>query len=226
MFKKSKATQELLYDILNPDSSFEFKEAYNSLCTNVLYASSNEQLKKLVVTSSVYGEGKSSVAINLATSLACNLIDKKVLLIDADLRTPHIADFMKTKITDSNVGQGLSDYLAGKCDFPYVAKTDVANLEVVFAGDMTWNPAGLLNSFKMKEFLDKCADVYDYIIIDTPPVNVVSDALFLIGITDGYIIAAKGKFSKVPLLSATQEALKSVSANILGIVLTETHRKR
>lgn len=225
MFKKHQATPELLYDVLSSSSSFELKEAYNSLCTSVLYASNNNQLKNLVVTSSVYGEGKSSVAINLAFALAGNLIDKRVLLIDADLRSPHLADFMKDKIKGSATGQGLSNYLTGKCDYPCATKTEAANLEVIFAGDATLNPAGLLNSLKMKEFLDKCAKSYDYVIIDTPPINVVSDALLLIGKVDGYIVAAKTKFSKVPLLNATQEALKSVGANILGIVLTEIHKK-
>ena len=225
MFNKSKTAQEPMYDILSADASFELKEAYNSLCTNVLYASNNGKLKKLAVTSSVYGEGKTAVAINLAFALACNLIDKKILLIDADLRTPHVADLLKSKIAGSPRGQGLSDFLVGKCDFPNVAKTEVENLDVICAGDVTLNPAGLLKSLKMKEFLDKCAELYDYVIIDTPPLNIVSDALLLIGRVDGYIVGAKTNFSKAPMLDATQESLASVGANILGIVLTDAIRK-
>ena len=224
--KKSKVVEEPLYDISSGDASFELKEAYNALCTNVLYASNNEQLKKLAVTSSIYGEGKTSVAINLALALACNLIDKKVLLVDADLRTPHVAEFLKGKAMDFAKGQGLSDYLTGKSDFPSASKTEISNLDVISAGDLILNPAGLLNSLKMKDFLDKCADLYDYVIIDTPPLNIVSDALLLIGKVDGYIVAAKTKVSKVPMLNAAQEALNSVGANVLGIVLTDSSKKK
>jgi len=220
MFKKKIATEERLYDILDPNTSFELKEAYNTLCTNVLYPSSGEPSKRLVVTSAVYGEGKTTLAINLASALASNLIDKKVLLIDADLRTPHVYDFMKSKISPVK-NAGLSEYLTGKVDSPESFCGGVENLSVIFSGAPNLNPAGLLNSVRMKEFLVKCAEEYDYVIIDTPPANLVSDALLLIGGVDGYIIAAKNKFSKIPALDATQRALNSVGANILGIVLTE-----
>lgn len=223
MFKRTKVNEELFYDVLESSASFELKEAYNSLCTNVLYPSSGEPSKRLVVTSAVYGEGKTTLAINLASALASNLIDKKVLLIDADLRTPHICDFMKSKIS-SIKNAGLSEYLTGKVDFPESCCGGVENLSVIFSGAPTLNPAGLLNSVRMKEFLAKCSEEYDYVIIDTPPVNLVSDALLLIGGVDGYIIAAKNKFSKIPALDATQRALNSVGANILGIVLTEVKR--
>ena len=223
MFKRTKATEELLYDVFDSSASFELKEAYNSLCTNVLYSSNGEQSKRIVITASVYGEGKTTLAINLAAALASNLIDKKVLLIDADLRTPHIYDFVKSKIS-ANSKAGLSEFLVGKADFPEIHNGDIENLSIIFAGAPTFNPAGLLNSVRMKEFLAKCAEDYDYVIIDTPPVNLVSDALLLIGGVDGYVIAVKNKFSKIPALDATQKALDSVGANILGIVLTEVKR--
>lgn len=226
MFKKSKTVQEPFYDILDSTASFELREAYNSLCTNVLHASNDGILKKFVVTSSVYGEGKTALAINLATALACNLMDKKILLVDADLRTPRVADFLKDKVAESTSVHGLSEYLSAKSNSLPVIKTSIDNFDVVFSGSVSLNPAGLLNSLTMKEFLDKCSETYDYIIIDAPPISVVSDALFLTGSVDGYIIAALTKLSKIPMLDATQEALKSVGAKILGVVLTELEHKK
>ena len=172
MFKRTKAVEELFYDVLASSASFELKEAYNSLCTNVLYPSSGEVSKRLVITSSVYGEGKTTLAINLASALASNLIDKKVLLIDTDLRTPHVFDFMESKLSGAK-NVGLSEYLSGRADVPACCRGGVENLTVIFAGAPTLNPAGLLNSVRMKEFLAKCSEEYDYVIIDTPPVNLV-----------------------------------------------------
>lgn len=225
MFNK-KTQQEPFYDILDANASFELKEAYNSLCTNVLYASDNKDNQKLVVTSSLYGEGKTAVAVNLSIALASNLVDKKILLVDADLRKPCIFDFVKDKATESVSDQGLVGYLLGKSEILPITKTNLDNLDVIFAGGVQLNPAALMNSPNMKEFLDKCSDIYDYVILDVPPLNDVSDALLLIGKVDGYIIAAKTKYSKLPMLDATQEALSSVGANILGIVLTDTNHKK
>ena len=221
MLKKSLPIEESLYDILDSTTSFELKEAYNSLCTTVLHSENGDQLKTLAITSSIYGEGKTSLAINFAYALACNLIDKKVLLVDADFRKSNVAAFMKNRISVPEEMQGLSKLLVSDDEFPTVIETNLENMDVVLSGSAPLNPAGLINSLKMKDFLAKCSETYDYVIIDTPPINVVSDALLLIGGVDGYIIAAKNKFSKIPALDATQKALNSVGANVLGIVLTE-----
>ena len=225
MFNK-KTQQEPFYDILDANASFELKEAYNSLCTNVLYASDNKNNQKLVVTSSLYGEGKTAVAVNLSIALASNLVDKKILLVDADLRNPGVHDFLKDKVTESEHNLGLAGYLLGQADSLPITKAALDNLDVVLAGGAQLNPAALMNSPKMKDFLDKCSEIYDYVILDAPPLNDVSDALLLIGKVDGYIIAAKTKYSKLPMLNATQEALSSVGANIIGIVLTDVNNKK
>ena len=225
MFNK-KTQQEPFYDILDANASFELKEAYNSLCTNVLYASDNKNNQKLVVTSSLYGEGKTAVAVNLSIALASNLVDKKILLVDADLRNPGVHDFLKDKVTESEHNHGLAGYLLGQADSLPITKAALDNLDVVLAGGAQLNPAALMNSPKMKDFLDKCSEIYDYVILDVPPLNDVSDALLLIGKVDGYIIAAKTKYSKLPMLNATQEALSSVGANIIGIVLTDVKNKK
>ena len=219
--KKNKLAKEIPSSILNKNSPFELKEAYSNLATNVIYLPIEEKTKKIAVTSSNYGEGKSSVAINLAIALASTLIDKKVLLIDADLRTSHVGEFLADVLPEYSAEKGLSEYLSSKDKKCNIKTSHIENLDVVFAGESSINPAGLLNSDKMHDFLTGLDSKYDYVIIDTPPVNVVSDSILLVGRVNGYIIAAKTNYSTVPMLSSASESLELVGAQIFGVVLSE-----
>ena len=220
MFNRVKNCDEPSYEILSSSSSFELKEAYNSLCTNILYLPIMDKCKKIAITSAVSGEGKTSVAANLSISLARNLLDKKVLLVDADMRAPHVAQFMRDHIKKTEK-TGLSDYLADITSEPNILGTDISNLVIILAGDSTNNPAGLICSEKMTSFISACEGKYDYVIFDTPPVNIVSDAILLINKVNGYILATRTKYSKLPNINTAQETLKSVGAQIFGIVLTD-----
>ena len=217
-FKKYREGEELSAGILSNASAFEFKEAYNSLVNNILHLQLGDSCKKIAVTSSAYGEGKSSLAINLALSLASNLIDKKILLVDADMRTPHIKAFLNSEIKEQG-NAGLSDFLAGAKADDCFCNSHVGNLDVVYSGLENANPASLLNSEKMNEFISKCESMYDYVIIDTPPVSLVSDAVSLAVHVDGYLISAKSNFSTVPMISKAEDAVLSVGATVLGVVL-------
>ena len=222
LFRKNKICDEPTYEILNSESSFKLKEAYNTLCSNVIYLPISDKCKKIAVTSGTYGEGKSSVAANLSIALAQNLLDKRILLVDADMRTSRISDFMKEHIGSSDSTIGLSDYLSEKKDTPNIINTDIQNFDVMFSGSNTMNPAGLLCSERMKNFMVDCESKYDYVILDTPPINAVSDAVLLINCVNGYILSTKRKYSKVTTLEHAQETLKSVGAEIFGVVLTES----
>ena len=219
-----KFCEEKALEILSIDSSFELKEAYNNLATNIIYLPIDDKCKKIAVTSSKYGEGKSSVAINLSVALASNLIDKKVLLVDADMRESHIKSFLSDKINFNGKNSGLSDYLLSSNSDVCIVKSHIENLDVISAGSPAINSAGLLNSDKMSEFISECEKNYDYIIIDTPPVNVVSDAILLIGRINGYILSAKAKHSTVPMVSSASDVLTSVGATVFGVVLTEAKK--
>ena len=218
---KNKTFEETCLSILDKDSSFELKEAYSNLATNVIYLPIEDKCKKIAVTSSKYGEDKSSVAINLAIALASTLIDKKVLLVDADLRNSHIGHFLADVVPGYAMESGLSEYLSGKDDKCNIKTTHIGNLDVVYAGESPINPAGLINSNKMNEFIASLDEKYDYVIIDTPPVNTVSDAILLVGRVNGYIIATKTNYSTVPMLSSASESLTMVGAQIFGVVLSE-----
>lgn len=219
--KKNKSYEEISKSLLNEQSSFELKEAYNNLSTNVIYLPIEDTTKKIAITSSNYGEGKTSVAINLAVSLASSLIDKRILLIDADLREPHVNSFLSEAVSSPENATGLSEYLSGKADECNINATHVDNLDVIYSGEKAINPAGLINSEKMNELISSFDGKYDYVIIDTPPVNLVSDAILLVGRVNGYIIAAETQVSTVPMLNSALDALNTVGATVFGVVLSE-----
>ena len=217
-FKSNKKNIESFSYILSDESEFELREAYNTLATNIMHLQLNDACKKIAVTSSTYGEGKSTLAINLAISLALNLLDKKVLLVDADLRTPHVKDFLSGIVTSSE-NEGLSDFLSNDNSENFFTKSHIDNLDIVYAGSSVSNPAGLINSEKMSKFIAKCESQYDYVIIDTAPINVVSDAMSLAELVNGYVISLKKNVSTVPLLSEATDIISSVGATVLGVVL-------
>ena len=229
MFKRKRAHDNSSADalrVINDSTPFAVKEAFNSLATNVIYLPITDKCKKIAITSSVSGEGKTYVSINLSIVLAKNLTDKKVLLIDMDIRSPRISNLFK-KIDGSNSSSvGLSEYLIGISEKPNIIATDIPGLSVLFAGGESSNPAGLINSQKMTDFLKQCEEEYDYIIIDTPPVNLVSDATLLNDRVNGYILAARSEYSTTKSLASAEALLNSVGAHIFGVVLTAYNPKK
>lgn len=219
LFKSKKLSEELPLEILSKNSAIEFKEAYNKLASNVIYLPLESECKKIAVTSANYGEGKTASAINLSIALAQNLIDKKVLLIDADMRLSKVGEFIGELSSVSETG--LSDALANSGASFSVVKTGIENLDVIFAGSKLDNPSGLINSDRMKSFLSSLDGEYDYVIIDTPPLNVVSDAILLIGHIDGYILSTRIKHSKVTAIDAATDVLEGVGAKVFGFIVSD-----
>jgi capsular exopolysaccharide synthesis family protein len=220
VFIKNRNFEEPSFEILSDSSSFELKEAYNSLCTNVLYLPIQDRCKKIAVTSSVSGEGKTCVAVNLAISLAANLRDKRVLIVEADMRAPRVLQLLQNYITKPEQA-GLSDYLSNALEIPPILNTTFSNLHVILAGNITNNPAGLMCSEKMSSFISDCEEKYDYVVFDTPPINSVSDSILLINKVNGYILASRTRYSKLASVDTALETLKSVGAEVFGIVLTD-----
>jgi len=215
MFKRKNALEEpsRRYSF---DAPFEIVEAYNSLVSNLLRICSDKGYKSIGITSASYGEGKSTVAIDLANALADNLINKRILLVDSDLRRSSVS----TVMCNDDI-KGLSNFLADDSSDPGIIKTDIDNLDLLSAGDVKANPAGLLRSDKMGELLSRLEAVYDFIIIDTPPVNDYADALFLADRVSGFIFATKKKVSTVSSLDVATSRMETSGATILGIVYSE-----
>ncbi len=202
--------------IINNKTPFAVREAYRSLCTNVLYLPINDKCKKIVMTSAMQGEGKTSNSINFALTLSELAKDKRIILLDCDMRKARTAQLLSGIDSDKS---GITEFLLNIDSEPNIQQIDDSNLFVLAAGGTSLNPAGLLNSLKMRELMSALEEKYDYIIIDTPPVNVVSDALVLKELVNGYVLNVRADYSDVKELS---EAIKSISAaggEIFGVIL-------
>lgn len=218
--------QLLIDSNLDPGLKFRIEESYKSIRTNIMLSIIKNGCKTIVVSSSNANEGKTTTSINLAISLA--QADQRVLLIDGDLRKPKVHHYFSIPNAP-----GLTNYLsdavnskASACDlFETVHPTEIANLSIITSGSIPPNPAEILGSEPMADFLKEISKHFDYIIIDTPPVNVVSDALPVIRESDGVIIVVKSNSSTHPELQKTLDALKFINANILGFVVNFVDNK-
>ena len=209
--------------ILNEDTPFAVREAYRALCTNMLYLPITDKCRKIAITSAFPGEGKTFVSINLGITLASSATDRKILIIDADMRKSRVMRLLKSNKYSSL--SGLSEYLAGIDTVPNVVSSDYQNLDVISSGAEAANPTGLINSPRMRELVAWAEEKYDYILFDTPPVNVVSDALLLNDYINGYLIAVRADYSDVNALSQSLDALEKVDATIFGAVLSSVEPK-
>lgn len=203
--------------IINSKTPFAIREAYKTLFTNVRYLNIEDKCKKIVITSAFPGEGKTTLSCNLALTLSHNLEDKKILLIDSDMRRPRVCQ----NLGINTKSRGLSEYLAGLDEDPHFEYAPNENLVVLPAGGSNVNPTKLISSERMQKLLEACSNEFDYIIIDTPPVTVVADAVLYNTYVNGYILASRSEYSMVPRTKECIESLEQVGAEIYGIVLSD-----
>ena len=202
---------------LHKNLTFTATEQYKLLRTNLTFTiPDNIKCPIIGVTSSMRGEGKSTTAINLAYVLAES--GKKVLLIDGDLRIPSVAKKMGIKSSP-----GLTDLLMGfESQQMSSFKTGILeNWYVIPSGDLPPNPSELLGSRRMESILRIMSEKFDYIIVDLPPVNIVSDALAISNLITGMVIVIREDYTEKKELEACFRLLKLSNANILGCVLNE-----
>ena len=201
-------------------SFFDVKEAYRTVRTNLMFSLVKKGCKRVVFTSAVQAEGKTTTAANVAFSIARN--HRKVLLIDLDLRRPRINRLLKVSNTP-----WLSNYLSGFNSLEEVLHRNVyENLDLVCAGTLSPNPAELIASDAMADFLKEAEQHYDYIIIDTAPVNVVSDALPVIKTSDGGVLVTREKYSNHTEIRKAIERIKFIEGKVLGVVVNGTHEEK
>lgn len=187
-------------------------ESYRILRTNIEYSSFDTKYKAIVVTSSEPEEGKSTTAGNLALCMAQG--DKKVMLIDCDLRKPSLHKKFKV----SNL-LGLSDVIVGKADLAIATHRYNKNLFLLPSGKIPPNPSEMLSSKVMSYLLESLKETFDYIILDTPPLKVVTDSQILSTKADGTILVVRAERTKRDAVKSAVDLLKNVNANIIGIVL-------
>ena len=187
-------------------------ETYRMLQANLKFLSPDRPLKVIVVTSSVSKEGKSTVSANLAMAIA--QLGRRVLAIDADLHHP-----MQHHIWDLTNAAGLSDVIVGQADVKMAVKQVMDNLDVLPSGVIPPNPLALLDSQKMTSLMEDFSRNYDFIIIDTPPLVLVPDALTLGKISDGILVVVRPGVLDAVSASAAKSFLMQSGQNILGLVV-------
>lgn len=197
-------------DLKNPAT-----EAYRVIRTSIQFAQAGKELKTLAVTSCTPNEGKSMTIANLAVVLT--QAGKSVLLLDCDMRNPtvHKNFGLSNKLGLSScisMGTALSDA---------VQKTSIEGLYALTGGVIPPNPSELLGSEQMKNVLQRAKEQYDYVLIDTPPVMPVTDALIVSRFVDGMILVIASAEVKVEMARDVKNQLVNAGANILGVVLNK-----
>ncbi len=187
-------------------------EAYRSLRTNIQYSSFDKKYQTLVVTSANPGEGKTTVAGNLALVLAQG--ESKVLLVDCDMRRPSVHKRFRISNT-----YGISDLLVGNKKMESVAHKYNDNLTIVPSGKIPPNPAEMLGSKAMTAFLEEMKNYFDYIVLDTPPLQAVADAQVLSTKVDGSLIVVRAGVTKKDAVHNAVSIINKVNGNIIGTVL-------
>lgn len=203
----------------NKNLNYSIREAFKALRTNFLFCGSEN--KVIVITSCVKNEGKSTISLELSKSLA--LSDKKVLLIDADLRKSVFA----TKYT-TNTSEiiGLSEYLSSQADIDRVLyETQNNNLQMIFAGAVPPNPVELLGSNKFSEMIQNFRDKYDYIIIDAAPLGAVIDASVISTVCDGAILVITANYIAQRFAMDVKDQLERSGCKVLGAILNRIPTK-
>lgn len=192
-------------------------EAYRSLRTSIKFSSIDKPIKTIVITSSLIGEGKSTVVGNLAYSL--NQDGSRVLVIDCDLRKPSIHE----NFLLSNE-KGLVDVLVGKSDLKSVTKKIEDSLFLITAGTIPPNPAEILGSKEMEDLIKELSINFDYIILDTTPILPVSDTLLLASKADATLIVVKARKTKEKVVKESYDQLVEAKANVIGTILNESDK--
>ncbi len=198
---------------------YSARESFKSLRTNFLFC--GDEYKTILITSSVKNEGKSTISIELAKSLA--VADKKVLLIDADLRKSVYAS---TYTTTTQEVLGLSEYLSGQAEYSDILySTQFENLSLIFAGAVPPNPVELLGSNKFEALIKEKRDEYDYVVIDAAPLGAVIDAAAIAAFCDGAIMVIAANEIRTRLAQDVKEQLEKSNCKVLGAILNRIPMK-
>ncbi|MGN0632296.1 MAG: CpsD/CapB family tyrosine-protein kinase [Oscillospiraceae bacterium] len=215
--KRSKKASSRRYDtMLDKEFSFAVTESFKTLRTNLMFSLSTKQQKTFAITSAMQHEGKSTTVANLAITFA--QMQAKVLVIDADLRKPvqHKCFKLKNKV-------GLSTLLCGMHSFKDVVNENIIpGLDVLTSGPIPPNPSEMLASDNMRVLIGELSKYYDYIIIDTPPVNIVTDSLTLSDAIAGYVLVAMSGVTTYEAFQTAVDAIKFANGSVLGSVISKT----
>lgn len=221
MKTKKKSTREQISQmLLTENSPFALKEAYAQIRTNLMFSvgKSGKKGKAFTITSAVPDEGKSITAANLAVSFA--LMGKQTLLIDCDMRKPT-----QNKIWNVPLSNGFSNLLSDIGDCRFQCLEDIP-LTIITAGDIPPNPSELLSSNVFKQSMGYFRDNFEYILIDTPPVGLVSDTSIISANSDGTVVVARSEKTDMRELSRAVKTLERADSKICGFILNGLDTKK
>ena len=222
--KPKKNKQQMQQDpsgkLVTDQSSYRITEAYKTARTNILFAlKKKEGCNIIALTSAITGEGKTTTTLNLAITFA--MTNAKVLVIDADLRKPRVHKY--AELDNEN---GLANYLGGFCELESCISTSERwGLDCITSGSVPPNPAELLSSPLLEEGLKKLSEKYDFIFIDTPPVNVVTDGIIVSKLVDGVMLVARQKYTAHEALKKAFASLSFAEATVVGVLLNDAEEQ-
>ena len=203
----------------NIAKDYRSNEAYKTLRTNLEFSGSDN--KAIVLTSSTPNEGKSTVSLGLALALVES--GKRVLFVDADLRKSVLVG--RHKVTEEV--KGLSHYLSGQADLnDVICRTQEPGLFVIFAGVVPPNPSELLGQKRFAHLIESAKDIYDYVIIDAPPLGSVIDAAVISKVCDASVLVVAAKMVSYKFVRTVKEQLEKTGCPILGVVLNKVDMKQ
>ena len=217
--KGGKSHRKLL--MVGPDAPFQFVEAYKSLRTNLEFLSASSGCKVILITSSVPEEGKSNVAINLASTMAAG--GKKVVLVDGDLRKGSLSRYLHL----NRNRPGISNVVANQCTLAdALVRFKNVQFTLLPVGPLPPNPSEMLATPAVEALFKGLREYYDYVIVDTPPVSVVTDAAVMCRFADGAILVVRPGVTPTQGAQLSKKNLEAAHAHILGVVLNGYDAKR
>ena len=200
---------------------FGYVEAYKSLRTNLRFITATDEAKSFVITSALGRESKSNTAINLSVTLAEE--NKKVILVDADLRKPAIHRLMKL----NPHGKGLSGVITGEFKVQEaIIHAENYQIDVLPVGAVPPNPTEILSHRRMADLLQVLREYYDYVIVDAPPVSVGTDAAIIGGAVDGALLVVRSGYAPVEMVQLAKRKLEDVNVKIYGVILSRYDAKK
>ena len=197
------------------DPKSPISEVFRLLRTNIQYINKDEKSTAIMLTSTTPENGKTFVTANLAITLA--QANKRVILVDSDIRKPRLH-----KVFELENELGLSDYLSNSTDGLYIRKTNVENLSIVTAGTMVNNPSELIGQEKFKKTIEALKEKYDYVIIDSSPILMVTDSILISRVVDATILIAIYNKTRIDDLKSAIRRINHVGGNVAGVVVNRT----
>ena len=208
-----KHVTKTLCSIADPSAPFNYVEAYKMLCTNIEFLRATQKCTNIMITSTLANEGKTNISVNLALTLSG--YNKSVCLVECDLRRPTIHRYIDSRRNS----HGLTNVLKGQVDINSVLhKVSGTKMSILLAGSIPPNPSELLSSSAMKKLVDDLEEKFDYVIYDTPPVFLVTDAAALGRFMDGAIFVIKHNSTDRGIVLQAKKNLEAGGVPILGAI--------